>query len=131
MAQETVVFDGDCGVCRVAVERVRAILPASVAFRAYQSLGPDGLHGLGLTIDACARRVQFVNAAGHVSSGGTACADVLARSTTPFAYVALVARLPIVRTIVNAAYDVFAAHRATISRVLCSQPHEPAPQKRE
>jgi predicted DCC family thiol-disulfide oxidoreductase YuxK len=115
---ETVVFDGDCGVCRLAVERVRSIVPASMVFRAYQSLGPDDLRGLGLTADACARRVQFVNAAGHVSSGGTACADVLARSPTPFAYVAVVARLPLVRTIVNAAYDVVAAHRATISRAL-------------
>jgi predicted DCC family thiol-disulfide oxidoreductase YuxK len=118
MAQETVVFDGECGVCCVAVERVSAIVPASMVFRAYQSLGPDDLRGLGLTVAACARRVQFVNTAGRVSSGGTACADILARSTPPFAYVAVVARLPIVRSIVNAAYDVFAAHRATISRAL-------------
>jgi predicted DCC family thiol-disulfide oxidoreductase YuxK len=117
MSEETVLFDGDCGVCRFAVGRVERFLPASVAFRAHQAYTDAELAALGTTRVACTRRVQFVQASGAVSSGGAACVDLLERSTTPLRRLAFLARLPVVRSIVNRAYDAFAAKRGAVSHV--------------
>ena len=111
------LFDGDCGVCSFAVGRIAPLLPASVVFRAHQSFADTELAALGTTRVACMQRVQFVQASGTVSSGGAACADLLARSPTPLRRLAFVARLPVVRSIVNRAYDVFAANRAAVSHL--------------
>jgi predicted DCC family thiol-disulfide oxidoreductase YuxK len=116
MREETVLFDGDCGVCSYAVLRIAPLLPASVVFRAHQSFDETGLAALGTTRLACTQRVQFVNASGIISSGGAACTDLLERSTTPLRRLAFIARLPILRSLVNVLYDCFAANRATISR---------------
>jgi predicted DCC family thiol-disulfide oxidoreductase YuxK len=118
MSEETVLFDGDCGVCSFAVDRIAPLLPASVVFRPHQSFGDAELVALGTSRAACTQRVQFVQASGAVSSGGRACADLLARSATPLRHLAFIARLPVVRSIVNAAYDRFAANRATVSHLL-------------
>jgi predicted DCC family thiol-disulfide oxidoreductase YuxK len=62
--------------------------------------------------------VQFIASSGRVSSGGAACVDLLERSTTPLRRLAFVARLPVMRTLVDALYRAVAANRTAISKAL-------------
>ena len=70
----TLVYDGDCGICRYWVDYWQALTGERVVYRPYQEAAADFP---GIPPEAFPRAVQFVDADGRVHSGAAATFRVL------------------------------------------------------
>ena len=70
----TLIYDGDCGICRYWVDYWRGLTGERVVYRAYQEAAADFP---AIPPEAFPRAVQFVDADGRVYSGAAATFRVL------------------------------------------------------
>lgn len=110
MQPALLVFDGDCGFCTTAVDRLRAVLPRFPEARPWQHLD---LETLGLTIDDVTTYAWLIDrASGRRWHGAQTFAALLRgqRGALPrLAGAALAA--PGVRDVAALGYDWISAHR--------------------
>jgi predicted DCC family thiol-disulfide oxidoreductase YuxK len=114
-AKPVLVFDGDCGFCRLWIERWRLttgdrveFLPARSAAARFPQLSADDL----------AEAVHLVEPDGRVSRGAQAVFRALARAGGAHrAWPALYEKLPPLRAASEAAYRFVAARRPAFSRL--------------
>src|SRR4029079_14364868 len=70
----TLIYDGDCGICRYWVDYWRGLTGERIPYRPYQEAAADFP---AIAPEACARAVVFVDADGRVYSGAAATFRVL------------------------------------------------------
>ena len=117
--RDHVLFDGDCGVCSVAADALRAVDRARrFVVEPYQTFPEAELNRIGLTTEACARALQFLSRDGRVHSGAFAVNAVLWRLPGGAVLIALVYALPILLLLEIVAYRLIASRRHQISRWL-------------
>src|ERR1700733_5309331 len=73
----TLVFDGDCGICRYWVRYWRSLTNSRVDFRPYQEAAADFP---AISLEAFARAIQLMEPDGRVFSGAAATFRVLRRA---------------------------------------------------
>lgn len=105
--QPTLIYDGDCAFCERCSQVVRRRVPG-VEVIAWQHAD---LQQLGLTAEAAAAAVQFVNASARVSAGHAAIADLLIHAGGPARLVGRFLLLPGIRLIARGVYRLVAANR--------------------
>src|SRR4051794_25035191 len=103
----TLIFDGDCGFCTTSAGWARRIAPG-VDTVAWQLTDLDAL---GVSADAAAAAVQFVDADGRVSGGAAAIAHLLLASGGLLGFVGPLMLLPGVRVVAEWPYKLAAANR--------------------
>src|SRR5450631_2977401 len=87
----TLVFDGDCGICRYWVNYWQSLTQDRVAYRPYQEAAADFP---AIPREAFARAVQLIEPDGRVYSGAAATYRVLHDVPGHSAWWWLYARLP-------------------------------------
>jgi predicted DCC family thiol-disulfide oxidoreductase YuxK len=115
MAKPTLVYDGDCGFCKLWVSRWRHLTGDAVAYASSQEAAPRFPN---IPPEAFDRAVQFVAADGSVTEGAAAVFMALERAPWPgplgsWAY----RRLPGFAAASEAAYRLVARNRAAASRL--------------
>ena len=108
------LYDGDCGVCtRLAGFVARRLRPGGQAYEisAYQDAD---LRSLGLTAAQCDAALQWVDAAGRISSAQDAVARLLLASTAWARPVGVVLLAPGVNALAGVAYRSVAANRSRL-----------------
>lgn len=103
---DTVVYDGDCGICEASANWITARVPGVrvISHRA---------HGLD-RIDA----VMFVSSDGTLE-GSVAVAAILRHARSRFVRaIGMVMGLPVIRTVASLVYGVIARNRRRLSRLL-------------
>jgi predicted DCC family thiol-disulfide oxidoreductase YuxK len=105
--QATLIYDGDCAFCERCSRLVRRHFPG-VEVIAWQDAHLDHY---GLTAEAAAAAVQFVNASARVSAGHAAIAQLLIHKGGPVRLVGRLMLLPGIRQLANGVYRLVAAHR--------------------
>jgi predicted DCC family thiol-disulfide oxidoreductase YuxK len=103
----TLIFDGDCGFCTTSAGWARRIAP-DVETVAWQLTDLDAL---GVSADAAAAEVQFVDADGRVSGGAAAVARLLLASGGLLGGLGRLMLLPVVRNVAAWIYKLVAANR--------------------
>ena len=103
----TLIYDGDCAFCERCSQVVRRRLPG-VAVIAWQHAE---LAEIGLTPEAAAAAVQFVDTSGRTAAGHLAIAELLIQGGGAMRWAGRFLRLPGVRAIARRAYAFVAAHR--------------------
>ena len=73
-ARPTLIYDGDCGICKYWVRYWRGLTRGRVDYRAYQDAAGDYPH---IALDAFRRAIQFIEPDGQVYSGAAATYRVL------------------------------------------------------
>lgn len=122
------IFDGDCGFCTTSAgvaQRLRR-RQEDYAVVAYQFADLDSL---GLTEEACAQALQWVDAAGRISSAERAIAEVLRHGRWWVRPLGEMLRVPPVRRLAGVIYRWVARnrHRLPGGTAVCSLRHEPPP----
>jgi len=109
------VFDGDCGFCRLWIERWRAVTGDRVEYRASQELGPELAD---VPAEAFAGSVQFFDKDGRRHDRAAAVFRSLA-TVSRVAKLAVWAyeRVPGFAAVTNGAYGVVARNRMLFSRL--------------
>ena len=114
----TLVFDGDCGICRTWVDYWRDLVGPRVAFRPYQEAAADFP---AIERDAFRSAIQYIDSDGGVCSGAAATFKVLRNAPGRGAWWWLYRRLPGFATLSELAYAFFARRRrllALLTRLL-------------
>jgi predicted DCC family thiol-disulfide oxidoreductase YuxK len=114
-----VLYDGDCGICTAAMDRLRRFAgPRMPQIRAYQDLGDDELLALGTTREECASALQVRIDGGRWLSGARAVNQLarLHRLAGPVA--AFFDAVPPLLWIEEVVYRMVARNRSAISRRL-------------
>lgn len=116
----TVVYDGDCGVCGKTIEAFeRAPWASEFEFVPYQTLSGERLGTLGTSAEACARAIHMYRADGSTLSGADVMLDLFARyGGVSGALARMTTRTWILRLFARAAYAAFAERRERISAML-------------
>jgi len=102
----TCIFDGDCGFCSRCVSW--ASRRSDVTFEPFQRAD---LTAYGITEEAAATAVHFVQADGHVVRGAAAVAAVLRECRGGWPLLGMLMRLPGIRSIAEVAYRLIARNR--------------------
>jgi len=110
---ETLVYDGDCGICRAAVRLVDRL-----GCRAVPVPSQEWLRTHPEDAERCASSVLLVSSDGTSLESEQAVAGVLRRSRWPGPWLAAVIELPGVRTVAHHLYRYVAEHRTRISAAL-------------
>ena len=123
------VFDGDCSICTTLAGFVERRMRPRYRVAPWQRLD---LGALGLTADACAEALQFVDADGRVFAAQDAVARLLLASAwwwRPFGAVLLV---PGVRWVAGVVYRWVARNRSSLpgGTPACALPSPAAPLSR-
>ena len=108
MDRATLLYDGDCGFCTWAVEKVRRWLKPRARVVFWQG---EDLDALGVTPEQCAESIQFIDASGVRTDQGQAVAKLLQVSRPPWPLVGAVIGLPGVVQVTSAAYRLVARNR--------------------
>ena len=74
MRPTTLVYDGDCGICRYWVDYWQALTGERIHYRPYQEAAPDFPT---IPLDAFKRSIQLIEPDGHIYSGAAATYRVL------------------------------------------------------
>jgi predicted DCC family thiol-disulfide oxidoreductase YuxK len=114
----TLVYDGDCGICRTWVEYWRGLVGAAIVFRPYQEAAPDFP---AIPRDAFRDAIRFIDTDGTVASGAAATFQVLRRAPGRGLWWALYRWLPGFGVLSELGYRYAARHRghlAIVTRLL-------------
>ncbi len=107
----TLIYDGDCGFCRLWVERWRGLAGKGVTFIPYQEARIEGLDQA-----SCMKAVQWIGADGVRASGAEAVFRLLAEKSGFYAILLKVyLNLPPFAWASRAAYGFVADHRPAFS----------------
>jgi predicted DCC family thiol-disulfide oxidoreductase YuxK len=87
----TLVFDGDCAVCRYWVDYWRGLTGGRVVYRTYQDAAADFP---GIPLDAFQSAIQLIEPDGRVYSGAAAADRVLRHASGRSAWWWLYRRFP-------------------------------------
>lgn len=113
-ATPTLVYDGECPVCRYWVAYWKGLTAGGVAYRPYQEAAADFP---AIPIEAFRQAIQLVEADGQVYSGAAGAFQVLRRAPGRAAWWWCYARLPGFAAMSEWAYGYLARHRGLLSRL--------------
>lgn len=108
----TLVFDGDCGICRRWVDYWRELTGGRVAYRPYQEAAADFPN---IPAASFQRAIQLIETNGQVYSGAAATFRVLRRVPGRAGWWWCYAKLPGFATLSEWNYDCFARHRRLLN----------------
>ena len=116
MSQDTptLVFDGDCGICRDWVVYWQGLTQGRIVFRPYQEAATDFP---AIPVEAFRRSIQLIETDGAVYSGAAAALRVLRRAPGRAAWWWCYTKLPGFAPIAEAMYAWFARHRGVLNRL--------------
>jgi predicted DCC family thiol-disulfide oxidoreductase YuxK len=103
------IFDGDCAFCSSCVRAAGRILPGKLRAIPWQRV-PD-LAAYGLTPEAAAASVQWVDSSGSLASGHEAVAQVLMAAGGAWWFAGRSLVLPGIGAVARFVYDVVARTR--------------------
>ena len=106
----TVYYDGKCGLCRREIEYYKRVAPADRFVWLDIATDPAGLADLGITQSDALRRLHARDAAGTVYVGVAAFIAIW-QGLNNWKYLALIFKLPLLKTIASVVYDRFADYR--------------------
>ena len=109
MGGNLLIFDGDCAFCSSCVRAAGRILPGGVHAIPWQRV-PD-LSVYGLTPEAAAASVQWVDPSGSLASGHEAVAQVLMAAGGPWRFVGRSLLLPGASAMAAYVYDAVSRNR--------------------
>jgi len=109
----TLVYDGDCGICRYWVEYWQRLTGERVVYRPYQEAARDFP---AIAPEAFARAIQFIEPDGQVHSGAAATFRVLRDVPGRAAWWWLYQHVPVVAVASEWAYAFFARRRGFLDR---------------
>jgi predicted DCC family thiol-disulfide oxidoreductase YuxK len=109
MPTDLLLFDGDCAFCSSCVRAAQRILPGELRAIPWQRV-PD-LAIYGLTPEAAAASIHWVDSSGSLASGGEAVAHVLLAAGGAWWWLGRVLLLPGVRDLAALVYGVVARNR--------------------
>jgi len=110
----TLVYDGDCGICRQWVNYWQALTGEQVDYRAFQDVAA---HYSSTTVDAFRRAIHFVEPDGRVHSGAAATYQVLRYAPGRRFWWWLYAHVPGFAPASEWAYRFFAGRRGLLARL--------------
>ncbi len=110
----TLIYDGDCGICKRWVTYWESLTGTHVAYRAYQDAAPDYPD---ISLDAFRRAIKFVDADGQVYSGAAATYRVLRYAPGRQIWWWMYARIPGFAPGAEWAYAFFARRRGLLSAI--------------
>jgi len=125
-ARPTLIFDGDCAICRQWVEYWEVLTGDRVLYRAYQDAAADYP---SLSLDAFRRAIQFVESDGVVCSGAAAAYRALRYAPGHRGWWWVYSHVPGFGPAAEWAYHFFARRRGLLShltRLLWGRRLEPA-----
>ncbi len=111
--QDVLIYDGDCGVCQWAASWLKRRDKAHrMAILPFQEIDPAD-YWPGLTVQECARVVQFISAEGRRFTAARAMFEALRRLPFPWSWLAalLIPFSPVFEPL----YALFARHRFRVS----------------
>ncbi|HMD27165.1 MAG TPA: lipase maturation factor family protein [Steroidobacteraceae bacterium] len=107
----TLVFDGDCSICRYWVAYWRELTGERVIYRPFQEAAADFP---AIPLQSFQRAIQFFDSDGRVYSGAAATFRVLKHSSGRAAWWWCYAHLPGFAPLSESAYAFFARHRGVL-----------------
>jgi predicted DCC family thiol-disulfide oxidoreductase YuxK len=110
----TLIYDGDCGICKKWVTYWEGLTGARVVYRAYQDAAQDYPD---IPLDAFRHAIQFVETDAHVYSGAAATYRVLRYAPGRRVWWWIYAYVPGFAPASEWAYAFFARRRGLLSRV--------------
>jgi predicted DCC family thiol-disulfide oxidoreductase YuxK len=110
----TLVYDGDCTICRYWVIYWQGLTNERVVFRPYQEAATDFPT---IPLEAFQRAIQLIEPDGHVYSGAAATFGVLRRAPGRSAWWGCYAHLPGFAALSEWAYAYFARRRGLLNRL--------------
>jgi len=108
VTRSTLVYDGDCGICRTWVDYWRGLTGDRVLYRPYQEAAPEFP---GIPREAFANAVQLIEPDGKVYSGAAATYRVIAHAPGRAMWWWLYKYLPGFASTSEAAYGFFSRRR--------------------
>jgi predicted DCC family thiol-disulfide oxidoreductase YuxK len=108
----TLVYDGDCGICRYWVNYWQELTDESVGYRTYQEAATDFPT---IPLDAFQRAIQLIEPDGHVYSGAAATFRVLRHVPGRAAWWWCYSHLPGFATMSELAYGFLARRRGLLN----------------
>jgi predicted DCC family thiol-disulfide oxidoreductase YuxK len=108
----TLIFDGDCGICRRWVSYWRELTGDRVVFRPYQDAAADFP---AISLEAFRRSIQYIAPDGRVYAGAAATFQVLRHAAGRGAWWWCYEHLPGFAVLSECAYTFFARHRGLLS----------------
>ncbi len=110
----TLVYDGDCGICKEWVDHWHCITGDRVIYRPYQQVADQFP---GISLQSFEESIQLIEADGEVSSGAEATFR-LYRHLHPYSLLLLLYRyLPGFRPLTEFAYGFFSRHRGLLAAI--------------
>src|ERR1700730_15613289 len=113
-ARPTLVYDGDCGICRYWVDYWQGLTGARVIYRPYQEAAGDFP---AIPLEAFRHAIQLIEPDGKVYSGAAATYRVLRQVPGRGAWWWLYAHVPGFAVASERAYAVVARRRGLLNRV--------------
>jgi predicted DCC family thiol-disulfide oxidoreductase YuxK len=110
----TLLYDGDCGICRYWVRYWQGLTGEGVLYRPYQEVAPDFPT---IPVEAFKRAIQLIEPDGDVYSGAAAAFRVLRRAPGRQAWWWCYANLPGFAWVSEWAYAYFARRRGLLHRL--------------
>ena len=110
----TLIYDGDCGICKRWVGYWSALTGPQVVYRPYQEVAHDFP---AIPPDAFRRSIQFIDSDGAVHAGAAATFKVLRFVPGRRAWWWLYAQIPGVAPASEFSYAFFARHRGLLSKL--------------
>src|SRR5262245_3850727 len=114
VARPTLVYDGDCGICRYWVRYWEGLTSGKVDYRAYQEAAVDYP---SIPVDAFKRAIQYVAPDGTVYAGAAATFQVLRLAPGRGAWWWLYVHVPGFAPASEWAYHFFARRRGLLNHV--------------
>lgn len=102
------LFDGDCGLCQKAIDRMKSRIAPRIDFATYQSVDLDAL---GVTLATCLEGPVLVRADGSHVVGVGAMAGMLRTARNPYPFFGRVMMAPVVSQLLNRVQSVFYQNR--------------------
>jgi predicted DCC family thiol-disulfide oxidoreductase YuxK len=103
------IYDGDCAFCSSCVRAAQRVLPGELRAIPWQRV-PD-LAVYGLTPEAAAASVQWVDSSGSLASGHEAVAQLLMATGGAWWVLGRILALPGIRAVGALVYDVISRNR--------------------
>ena len=110
----TLVYDGDCGICRYWVDYWQGLTDDRIVYRPYQEAASDFPD---IPREAFARAIQLIEADGSVYSGAAATYRVLRQAPGRGAWWWLYAHVPGFARASEWAYEFFSRRRGLLNRI--------------
>jgi predicted DCC family thiol-disulfide oxidoreductase YuxK len=112
MPLPTLIYDGDCGICRRWVDYWAALTGRVIGYRPYQEAAADYPQ---IDVDTFRRAIQFVDADGTIHGGAAATFQVLRRVPGRGAWWWAYAHIPGFAPLADAGYRFFAQRRGLLA----------------